>query len=84
MVTLKSKPDLIVRPDNSILIEIWDQLWKYDVIRSVDINSFSVSVVNGIVLLTGHLSRTSNRRLIENIARLRARCSGGKKQTGCG
>ncbi len=67
MVTLKSKPDLIVRPDNSILIEIWDLLWKYDVIRSVDINSFSVSVVNGIVLLTGHLSRTSNRRLTENI-----------------
>ena len=69
MVTLKSKPDLIVRPDNSILIEIWDQLWKYDVIRSIDINSFSVSVVNGIVLLTGHLSRASNRRLIEYIAR---------------
>ena len=68
MVTLKSKPDLIVRPDNSILFEIWDKLWKCDVIRSVDINSFSVSVVNGVVLLTGHLSRASNRRLIEDIA----------------
>ena len=68
MVILKSKPNLIVRPDNSILIEIWDQLWKYDVIRSIDINSFSVSVVNGVVLLTGHLSRASNRRLIEYIA----------------
>ncbi|MGA7604471.1 MAG: BON domain-containing protein [Anaerolineales bacterium] len=68
MVTLKSKPDLIVRPDNSILFEIWDKLWKCDVIRSVDINSFSVSVVNGVVLLTGHLSRASNRGLIEDIA----------------
>ena len=68
MITLKPKPDLIVRSDNSIQFEIWDQLWKYDVIRSVDINSFSVSVVNGVVLLTGHLSRASNRRLIEHIA----------------
>ena len=69
MVTLKSKPDLIFRYDNSILVEIWDLLWKYDVIRSIDINSFSVSVEDGVVSLTGHLCRASNRRLIEYIAR---------------
>src|SRR5271157_62908 len=67
MVILKSKPKLIVRSDNSILIEIWDLLWKYDVIRSIDINSFSVSVEDGVVSLTGHLCRASNCRLIENI-----------------
>ena len=42
-------------------------LWRYDVIRSIDINSFSVSVKDGVVSLTGHLCRASNRMLIENI-----------------
>lgn len=68
MVTLEFEPNAVVHPDNSILAEIWDAIWKHESIRSLDIDSVSILVKDGIVFLTGHLCRASNRKLIEDIA----------------
>lgn len=53
--------------DTSIQAEIWEELWKRWEIRALDISSFSATVKNGRVLLRGHLTMDSNRRLIESI-----------------
>ncbi len=53
--------------DASIQAEIREELWKRWELRALDISSFSVSVRNGRVLLRGHLTMESNRRLIESI-----------------
>ncbi len=53
--------------DASIQAEIREELWKRWEIRALDISSFSVSVTDGRVLLRGHLTMESNRRLIDSI-----------------
>jgi osmotically-inducible protein OsmY len=54
--------------DDSLLAEIWKAVRQDDVIRALDMGNFSVSVKEGLVLLTGHLSRKYHRELIEAIA----------------
>ncbi len=54
--------------DDSILAEIWEAVRRYEVIRTLDIGSFSISVQEGFVLLTGYVSRKYHRDLIEEIA----------------
>jgi osmotically-inducible protein OsmY len=67
MPNFKTYNDGPSRADNSIQSAIADELWKRWEIRAMDISSFSVSVKNGRVLLRGHLTMESNRRLIESI-----------------
>jgi osmotically-inducible protein OsmY len=68
MITLNTKQNLILYSDASIPAEIWKAARQHDGIRALDIDSFSVSVQDSFVLLTGHLSRKSHRDLIEKIA----------------
>jgi len=68
MITLQAKQNLLFYSDASILAEIWKGARQHDGIRALDIDSFSVSVKDGFVLLTGHLSRKSHRERIEAIA----------------
>lgn len=66
MSNLNTHNNQSTHEDSSIQAEIWDKLWKRWEIRALDISSFSVSVKNGRVLLRGHLTMDSNRRLIES------------------
>lgn len=68
MVTMESELDTVVYSDDNIQAEIWDAIWKRESIRYMDMDSFSVLVKDGIVFLTGHLSKAPNRKLIEDIA----------------
>jgi osmotically-inducible protein OsmY len=68
MITWKTKQNLLFYSDASILAEIWKAVRQDDGIRALDIHSFSVSVRDGFVLLTGHLSQAYHRDLIEQIA----------------
>ena len=54
--------------DDSILAEIWEAVRRYEVIRTLDIGSFSIFVKEGLVLLTGHVSKKYHRDLIEEVA----------------
>ena len=68
MITLKTKQNWLLYSDASILAEIWKAARQHAGIHALDIDSFSVSVKEGFVLLTGHLSRKHHRELIEDIA----------------
>jgi osmotically-inducible protein OsmY len=68
MMTLNTKKNLLLYSDASILAEIWKTARQHDGIRAVDMGSISVSVKEGLVLLTGHLSRKHHRELIEEFA----------------
>jgi osmotically-inducible protein OsmY len=68
MFSIQTKQNLLFYSDANILAEIWKAARQHDGIRVLDINSFSVSVKDGFVSLTGHLSRRSHRRVIEEIA----------------
>ena len=68
MITLKTKPNFILYSDNSILAEIGEALRRDNGIRSLDMDSFSVSVQEGFVVLSGHLSQEYHYELIEQIA----------------
>ncbi|HSL44501.1 MAG TPA: BON domain-containing protein [Anaerolineales bacterium] len=65
---MNTKQNLILYSDARIPAEIWKAARQHDGIRALDIDSFSVSVQDSFVLLTGHLSRKSHRDLIEEIA----------------
>ena len=67
MITLKTRQKLLYS-DDSILTEIWKVVRRDEGIRALDIDSFSVSVKEGFVLLTGHVSQKYHRDLIEEIA----------------
>ncbi|HVN81436.1 MAG TPA: BON domain-containing protein [Terriglobia bacterium] len=69
MFTKKARVDPWIRIDNSILSEIWEAIWKYEKIRLLDVDNFSVSVKKGIVQLCGHINRENNLQLIEKAAR---------------
>ncbi|RPJ29017.1 MAG: BON domain-containing protein [Chloroflexi bacterium] len=68
MITLQTKQHWLFNSDASILAEIWKVARQHDGIRALDIGSFSVSVREGFVFLTGHLSKKYHRELIEEIA----------------
>ena len=68
MIPMKTKQDFLLYSDDSILTEIREAVRQNEMIRAIDEDSFSVSVKDGFVSLTGHLSRRSHRQLIEEIA----------------
>lgn len=68
MFTLNTKQNLLHYSDDDILDEIWEAVRRQDEIRALDVDSFSVSVNQGSVLLTGHVSKEYFRDLIEEIA----------------
>ncbi len=54
--------------DDSILAEVWKAVGQDEGIRMLDIDSFSISVQDSIVWLTGHVTKQDHRELIEEIA----------------
>ena len=69
MITLKTDQDLPVYSDDSIQSEIWKKVCQYGEIRVLGMDSFSISVHKGLVLLNGHVSKKYHRDLMEEIAR---------------
>lgn len=68
MITLNTKQNLSHYSDAGILAEIWKVVRQDETIRTLDMDSFSISVKEGFVLLAGHVSRKHHRELIEEIA----------------
>jgi osmotically-inducible protein OsmY len=68
MSTSKVNQHSVLCSDNSILTEIWNAVRQYAGIRVLDTDSFSVSVKEGFVLLTGHVSNKYHHDLIEEVA----------------
>ena len=64
----KINQNSLLYSDDSILAEVWEAVRRYEVIRASDMGSFSISVQEGHVLLTGHVSKKYHRDLIEEIA----------------
>jgi BON domain len=60
--------NLLEYSDADILAEIWETVRRYEVIRALDMGSFSISVQEGHVLLTGHVSKKYHHDFIEEIA----------------
>lgn len=69
MTRLETKQNWLLDSDASILAEVRKAIRQDDGIRALDIGSFSVSVKEGLVLLTGHLSKKHHRERIEAMAR---------------
>lgn len=68
MITLNNEQDLLVYSDDSILADIWKAIRQYEEIRALGMDSFSVSVLKGYVLLNGYVSKKYHRDLMEEIA----------------
>jgi osmotically-inducible protein OsmY len=68
MITSKTKQNSLLYSDDSLQAEIWEAVRRYEVIRALDTGSFSISVQEGHVLLTGHVSKKYHHDLIEEIA----------------
>ncbi len=68
MIALKPRQNSSLHSDASILAEIWKVVGRYDGIRTLDMDSFSIAVKGGSVLLTGHVSKKYHRDLIEELA----------------
>ncbi len=68
MITLETEQNSPVYSDDRILSRTWDAIRQYEGIRALDIDSLSISVKKGFVLLTGHVSKKYHRDLIEEIA----------------
>jgi osmotically-inducible protein OsmY len=68
VISLKTGQNLMLYSDDSILAEIWEAVRRYKVIATLDIGSFSISVQEGFVLLTGHVSKKYHHDLIDEIA----------------
>ena len=68
MITLQAKQNSLLYSDDSILAEIWKAVHRYKVIRALEMGSFSISVQEGRVLLTGHVSKKYHHDLVEEIA----------------
>jgi osmotically-inducible protein OsmY len=68
MIELKTRQNWVLYSDDSIQAEIWKAVCQDDGIRLLEIDSFSVSVKDGFVLLAGHVSKKYHRELIEAIA----------------
>ena len=68
MITLNNEQDALVYSDDNILAEIWKAIRQYEEIRALGMDSFSISVLRGFVLLNGHVSKKYHRDLMEEIA----------------
>ncbi len=69
MATQKASSKPMSRWDEAILQHIWQELWMDDTIRDIDIHDISVDFENGQVCLSGHVSKDTNQKRIEEIAR---------------
>lgn len=56
------------RPDEIVLGDIWQAIYKQETIRSIDIHDISINVEDGQVCLSGHISKDNNDQRIEAIA----------------
>ena len=65
---MKTDQDLPVYSDDSTLAEIWKAIRQYEEIRALGMDSFSIFVLRGYVLLSGHVSKKYHRELIKEIA----------------
>ncbi|NWG07265.1 MAG: BON domain-containing protein [Chloroflexi bacterium] len=68
MITPNNKQVSLVYSDDNILAEIWKAIRQYEEIRALGMDSFSISVLRGFVLLSGHVSKKYHRDLVEEIA----------------
>jgi len=68
MINLKTDQDLPGYSDDSVQSEIWKAVRQYEEIRALGMDSFSISVQKGLVLLNGHVSKKYHRDLMEEIA----------------
>jgi osmotically-inducible protein OsmY len=68
MIKLNAKRNRLIFSDDDIQTEIWQDIRIHQELRSLDLDSFSVSVKDGVVLFTGHVSKKYHRELIKNIA----------------
>ena len=68
MISLQTRQTALFYSDAGIQAAIWKTIRQQGGMLALDIDSFSVSVRDGCVLLTGHLSRRYHRGLIEQIA----------------
>jgi osmotically-inducible protein OsmY len=66
MMISENKPEHLIRTKDGILADIWDALWKEDIIRSRDLGSFSIEVKGGEVYLNGYLPQDDCLPLIES------------------
>lgn len=67
MIASPMKQNLLIDSDDNILAEIWNGVARHGELRAIDADSFSVSVQNGVVWLTGHVTKQDRRELIEEI-----------------
>jgi osmotically-inducible protein OsmY len=68
MITLDNEQEALLYSDDSILADIWKAIRQYEEIRALGMDSFSISILRGFVLLTGHVSKKYHRDLMEEIA----------------
>lgn len=69
METFGVVSEQVKQADEHISKDIWQALWKDNLVRTTDIRHISVDVQQGRVTLTGHLSKENNRGRIEGIVR---------------
>lgn len=69
MQTIETIENLPVRSDDGLQAEILESLWRRQEICAVDMESFTVTVQQGKVTLSGHLKKGSNFQLIEKIVK---------------
>jgi hypothetical protein len=58
-----------LRPVEDVLAEVWQALWRVDTIRFLDLNSVSLSIEAGVLLLEGHLASEASLWHIRAVAR---------------
>ena len=68
MIKLNAERDRLIFSDDDIQTEIWQDIRMHKDLLSLDLGSFSVSVKDAVVLITGHVSKKYHRELIKNIA----------------
>jgi osmotically-inducible protein OsmY len=68
MIASPMKQNLIIDSDDNSLAEIWNRVARHGELRAIDADSFSVSVQDGVVWLTGHVTTQDHRKFIEAIA----------------
>lgn len=68
MIALNNRQEALANSDDNTLAEIWKAIHQYEEIRALGMDSFSISVLRGFVLLSGHVSKKYHRDLMEEIA----------------
>jgi osmotically-inducible protein OsmY len=69
MQTIETRENSLVRSDEGLQAEILESLWRRQEICTMDMESFTVTVQQGIVTLSGHLNKGSNFQLIDKIVK---------------